>query len=57
MRKKISKEELEKIYYEHPNFDAAFLLGISEITLVKIVKEAGIKTKGKGYARKYFVIG
>jgi len=56
MREKLSKEKLEKIYYEHSNFDAAFLLGISEITLVKIVNDAGIKTKGKGYARKYFVI-
>ena len=57
MRKQIDKEELKKIYYEHTNFDAAFLLGISEITLVKMVKDVGIKTKGKGYAQKYFVIG
>jgi len=56
MREKLSKEELKKIYYEHTNFDAAILLGISEITLVKMVKDAGIKTKGKGYAQKYFVI-
>ena len=57
MRKQIDKEKLEKIYYEHTNFDAAFLLGISEITLVKMVEDAGIKKKGKGFAQKYFVIG
>ena len=56
MRKKISKEELEKIYYGHTNSEAAFILEISKVTLIKIVKEAGIKTKGKGYARKYFVL-
>lgn len=55
MREKISKEELEKIYYEHTNFDAAILLRVSKVTLIKMVKEAGIKAKGKGYAQKYFV--
>jgi|AntAceMinimDraft_17_1070374.scaffolds.fasta_scaffold103202_3 maleate cis-trans isomerase len=56
MRKNITKEELQKIYYENNNFDAAFLLGVSKVTLIKMVTDAGIELKGKGYAQKYFVL-
>ena len=55
MRDNISKEELEKIYTENTNKEAAELLGISTVTLIKLVNDAGIEQKGKGYAQKYFV--
>jgi len=56
MRDNISKEELEKIYMENTNEKAAELLGISTVTLVRMVKEAGIEKKGKGYAQKYLIV-
>ena len=46
--KKISKEELEEIYLNNPISVACEILGVTRVTLIKYVKKAGIKTKGKG---------
>ena len=46
--KKITKSELEKIYYSNTQEKAAKILGVSEITMRKYVKEMGIKMKGAG---------
>lgn len=45
---KISKTELEKIYFEKSNDEVCKILGISKPTLVTYIKKAGIKPKGKG---------
>ncbi len=44
----ITKDELEKLYNTMTNKDLAEKLGISMMTLNKIIKEAGIQGKGKG---------
>ena len=56
MRDNISKENLEKIYIENTNKKASEILGVSEITLVKMINDAGIEKKGKGYSQKYFIV-
>jgi hypothetical protein len=45
----MNKEELEKLYYSNNNDVVAKRLGMSVVTLNKIIKQAGIKQKGKGY--------
>lgn len=48
----ITKQELEKIYYQHTNEQAAKLLKISTTTLTKYVKQCGIALKGQGRTKK-----
>ena len=55
--KKITKKQLEEIYYKNKNEDAAKYLGVSVPTFLRLVRSAGIKTKGSGRrARKYVVV-
>lgn len=44
----ITKKQLEKIYNEHTLAEACKILNVSHMTLLKYIKLAGIKTKGKG---------
>lgn len=44
----ITKESLKSLYHGKTNKEAAKELGISVPTLLKMVKEAGIKKKGQG---------
>lgn len=46
--KKITKKELQEKYNKMKNADLAKELGISEPTLRKLLKQAGIKMKGSG---------
>lgn len=46
--KKITKSELEKIYYGNDQKTASKILGVSALTMRKYVKEMGIKMKGAG---------
>ena len=50
--KKITKAELEKIYRANTNQDACKILGISNPTLIKYIKESGIAPKGSGYGNE-----
>jgi len=55
---KISKEKLEKLYRENTNEYVCEQLGISHVTLIKMIEDAGIKKKekGGGFTQKYKVI-
>lgn len=55
---KITKEQLEKIYRENSFKEACEILNISSMTLLKYIKLAGIKPKGKGnrQPKKKFLI-
>ncbi len=55
MRDKITTKELHEIYYGNTNNEASFILGVSKVTLIKMIEDAGIKKKGKGYAQKYII--
>jgi len=44
----ITKEELEKLYYNNTNSYVCEELDISKVTLIKYIKQAGITPKGKG---------
>ena len=46
---KIRKDELEDIYNSMTNKEAAKKIGCSVPTLLKLVKNAGIESKGRGY--------
>jgi hypothetical protein len=46
--KKINKEELKKIYRSNTNKEVCKMLDISLPTLLRYLKEFGIKRKGKG---------
>ena len=46
--RKITKQELEKLYYSKRNKDVCKELDISEPTLNYLLKKSGIKLKGKG---------
>ncbi len=48
----ISKAELEKKYYSMTNGELAEELGVSKVTLIKYISDAGIEPKGKGYTKK-----
>lgn len=48
----ITDQEFENIYWENTNYKAAKLLKISTTTLIKYVKERGIKAKGQGRAKR-----
>ena len=52
----ITKEDLQKIYYDNTNDVAAELLKVSKITLIDMVKRAGIEPKGKNNRLKYNII-
>ncbi len=56
MIKEISKEELENIYTSNTNEKACEILGVSKVTLIKMVTEAGIELKGKHAGRKYRIV-
>ena len=43
----ITKEELQKIYYENSVANACEILKVSAPTLLKAVKDAGIPLKGQ----------
>ena len=51
--KSITKEDLEKMYRENTNDEVCRILGISKVTLVSYLNNAGIKLKGKGNNRKF----
>lgn len=44
----ISKEGLEKLYWENTNDYVCKYLNVTKVTLLKYIDEAGIKRKGKG---------
>ncbi len=44
----LTKNELEKIYRENSNDDAAKIIGVSVPTMLKYLKDNGIKLKGAG---------
>lgn len=48
MKLTISKTELEKIYWENPNKEACRILGITNSTLTKYLRENNIPLKGSG---------
>jgi predicted DNA-binding protein (UPF0251 family) len=48
----ITKQELEQIYNQHTNQEAAKKLKISMTTLHKYIKLAGIPFKGQGRMKK-----
>ena len=56
MGKQVSKEELEKIYMENTNEQAAEILGVSKVTLIEMIKRAGIEQKGRGYPNNYEIV-
>lgn len=52
----ITKEELSELYYNNTNVHVMKKLGVCQDTLLSMVKDAGIKPKGKAYGkRKYRV--
>ena len=56
----ISKEELEKLYRTTRTTDLARMFGVSVVTLIRIIKENGIKIKTIGHGvrqRKVVVEG
>lgn len=54
----ITKSELEILYLNNKNKEVCEKLGISEVTLIKLLKENGISKKGKGnYHKKIKVVG
>ncbi len=54
--KKITKEELQKIYLENTNDKSCEILGVSKMTFLKMIEDAGIQKKGKGFSRKYLIV-
>lgn len=52
----ITKQELEKLYYQNTNNVLAEMLDVSKVTLLDMLEKAGIKKKGKGFHKKYKVI-
>ena len=54
--KEITVKELEDLYRSHTNNELMKILGVSMVTLIKMIDNAGIKKKGKGYAQKYLVV-
>jgi len=51
--KQISVEELSAIYNDNTNKEACKILGVSQPTLGRMIKKAGIPKKGSGNNRKY----
>ena len=52
----ISRDELEKIYYDNTNLRAAEILEVSKVTLIEMIDRAGIKRKEKGNKSKYEIV-
>ena len=54
----LSKQELEKMYRSMRTIDLANYLGVSAMTVVRIIKENGIelKTIGHGVRRKKIIV-
>jgi hypothetical protein len=50
--KKITKEQLEKLYRNNPNKVCCKILGVAETTLLTLLAEAGIEKKGKGNCKR-----
>ena len=50
--KKITKEQLEKLYRNNTNKDCCKILGVAETTLLTLLAEAGIEKKGKGNCKR-----
>lgn len=46
--KEISKQELQKIYYENSQIDASKKLGVCIATMLTYIKKSKIKMKGAG---------
>jgi len=46
----IKLDELKDLYYNNKNEDVCKEMGISMVTLIKILDENGIEKKGKGNA-------
>lgn len=44
----LTKKELESLYYNNPNSFLREKLGITNPTLIKLLRENGIEKKGKG---------
>lgn len=44
----ITKDKLKELYENKTNDEVCKILKISKVTLVKYIKNAGIKQKGKG---------
>lgn len=47
----ISKKVLQNFYNTHTNLETCKKFGISETTLMKILKKNGIKMKGSGHKK------
>lgn len=48
MKKKITKQELHDIYHSNSNKKACEILGVTNSTLTKYLRQAGIPLKGSG---------
>jgi predicted transcriptional regulator len=48
----ISKSKLEEIYHSMSNEEAAKILGVTQATLIRYIKECNISLKGSGHKRK-----
>lgn len=53
----ITKEDLQKLYYEHTAKEAADKLGISTSCLYEYLNQYKIPHKGRGRKRKINIIG
>ena len=49
---KLTKEELQKIYWENSNKKACKILGVTNSTLTKYLREFNIALKGSGNRNK-----
>lgn len=50
--KKITREQLDKLYRNNTNKDCCKILGVAETTLLTLLVEAGIEKKGKGNCKR-----
>ena len=50
--------KLKDHYFEQDNTnkEAADILGVSNVTLIEMIKRAGIELKGKGYPNNYEIV-
>jgi DNA-binding MurR/RpiR family transcriptional regulator len=53
----IDKSELERVYREKTNTEAAKHFNISPTTLTKLLKQLGISGKGRGGRKRIRIIG
>lgn len=52
----LTKEKLEEMYQRMTNKELARELGISHVTLIRYLEDAGVKMKGKGNKRKIRIV-